>query len=195
MIVTKYNAAYFFRHFPETAWRQKRGKIDERAKRSNSQTKRQSGRMAKGKRKRKAPSQCGAHSADELSNASHEEDIVLLSQPCSSVASVSSPAGKYIPKFSSKKSKLSKSKEELLEAPPKRIPSFSCEKAVVGGALQSKADGGLEDTVADQLALQQASGEDKEPKQSTIGERTLVLVLKKVGQRGCLFVYLPIVAS
>lgn len=142
--------------------------------------------MAKGKRKRKAPSQCGSHSADELSNASHEEDIAMLSQPCSSVTSVSSPAGKYIPKFSSKKPKLSKSKEEHVEASPKPMPRYCSQKAVVGEELPSESESGLEDTVTDQLALQHASGENKEPKRSAIRERTLVVALRKVGQ-ACLF--------
>lgn len=138
--------------------------------------------MAKGKRKRKAPSQCGAHSADELSNASHEEDIVLLSQPCSSVSSAPSPAGKYIPKFSSKKPKLSKGREEYVETLPKCVSSFSSQKTVGREAFPSEPEAGPEEALTDQLAPQQACSEEQDSKRDAVWERTLVVALTKVGQ-------------
>ena len=138
--------------------------------------------MAKGKRKRKAPSQCGAYSDDELSNARHEEDIVLLSQSCSSVTSAPSPAGKYIPKFSSKKSKLSKGREEYVETLPKCIPSCSSQKTVGGEAFPSEPEAGPEEAPTEQLAPQQACSEGKDSKRDALQEKTLAVALTKVSQ-------------
>lgn len=73
-----------------------------------------------------------------------------------------------------------------MEASPKRMPRYCSQEAVVGEELPSESESGLEDTVTDQLALRHPSGEDKEPKRSTIRERTLVVALRKVGQ-ACLF--------
>lgn len=160
------------------------GKIEARAL-----EKRRCRTMAKGRRKRKAPSQAGAHSADELNNPSHNEDIVLLSQPCSTATGVPSPAGKYIPKFSSKKPKLSKGTEEHEKTPPKRIPCFSPQKTVGREVCPSELEAGTEVAVIDQLAPQQAGievQEEKESKQHAVEDRTLDVALTKVCQE-CTF--------
>lgn len=130
--------------------------------------------MAKGRRKRKVPSQGGAHSADELNNPSHNEDIVLLSQPCTTTTGVSSPAGKYIPKFSSKKPKLSKGTDEH-------------EKKTVGReACPSEPEAGTEEVAIYQLSPQQTGIEAQESKQYAVQERTVDVVLTKVCQE-CTF--------
>ena len=139
--------------------------------------------MAKGKRKRKALSRSGDHSADELSNASNEEDIVLLSQPCSSVTSVSSPAaGKYIPKFSNKKPKLAKCGGQYVATPLACTSRFTPQKTTVVETFPSEPEAGSEDTGAYQLLPQHASSEENESKLHATQEKPLAVALKKVGQ-------------
>ena len=141
--------------------------------------------MAKGKRKRKAPSQDAAHSADELNNPNHKEDLVLLSQPCSTATGVNSPAGKYIPKFSSKKPKLSTGREEHDKTPSKRIPLSSSRKTVGLEACPSEPEEGTEEAAIDQQAPQQAVidvQEEEESKQYAMQERTPDAALVKVDQ-------------
>ena len=88
---------------------------------------------------------------------------------------------KYIPKFSNKKPKLAKCREQYVATPLACTSRFTPPKTAVVGAFPSEPEAGSEDTGAYQLLPQHASSEENESKLHATQEKPLAVALKKVG--------------